>query len=202
MDARQKELMERFPWYGPHLAYLRYDVDYKPKKANLQEADLRWVDLREADLREAKLQWVDLRWAKLQDVDLRRAKLQWADLRWTDLRWVKLQLTDLRGTKLQRANLRQAKLQRSDLREADIAGADLQGTESGSICRMDFGGWSICIREDKTSIGCKTFNNEFWLDASDDEISRLDDDALTWWKIHGSVIRDTIKLVMGKGKTK
>jgi len=67
---------------------------------------------------------------------------------------------------------------------------------------MDFGGWTICIREDVTSIGCKMFKNEFWLNASDDEISKLDKNALNWWEIHGSVIRDTIKLVMGKGKTK
>jgi len=67
---------------------------------------------------------------------------------------------------------------------------------------MDFGGWTICIREDVTSIGCKMFKNEFWLNASDDEISKLDDGALTWWKIHGATIKSAIKTVMEKGETK
>jgi uncharacterized protein YjbI with pentapeptide repeats len=127
----------------------------------------------------------DLRWA-----DLSRADLRWADLSWADLREADLSRADLRG-----ADLIGADLSRADLRGADLREADLSGAIDGNICRMDFGGWSICIRSKKTSIGCKTFGNSFWLNATDNEISLLADGALEYWKKYGLAIKASINTI-------
>jgi uncharacterized protein YjbI with pentapeptide repeats len=145
-----------------------------------ERADLRWADLSRADLR-----WADLSWADLREADLSRADLRGADLIGADL-----SRADLRG-----ADLIGADLSRADLRGADLREADLSGAIDGNICRMDFGGWSICIRSKKTSIGCKTFGNSFWLNATDNEISLLADGALEYWKKYGLAIKASINTI-------
>jgi hypothetical protein len=82
--------LAKFDWYGPHLAWLGYDVDFAPEQA----------DLRGAILRGADLIGVDLSWAILSGVDLRGADLRWADLSWADLSWADLSGVDLRWANL------------------------------------------------------------------------------------------------------
>jgi hypothetical protein len=38
---REQELIERYDWYGPHLAYLGSRDDFKSERANLRLAKLR-----------------------------------------------------------------------------------------------------------------------------------------------------------------
>ena len=83
-DGRQKELCETFEWYGPHLAWLGYEVGFDSKKADLRSADLRSADLNYADLRNADLRNADLRNADLNYADLRSANLRLANLRSAD----------------------------------------------------------------------------------------------------------------------
>ena len=124
-----------------------------------------------------------------------RANLMGADLRGTNLRGADLREANLRGADLRVANLREA-----NLREANLREANLRGAKSGSVCRMDFGGWSICIRGDKTSIGCKTMENSFWLRAEPKDVKSMDNGAQEWWAIHGEAIKATIKCVMEKAR--
>ena len=94
-----------------------------------------------------------------------------------------------------RADLRYANLEFADLRFAN-----LRYTKSGSVCRMDFGGWSICIREDKTSISCQTKGNDFWLRAKPKDVACMDEDAKGWWEIHGPAVKSAIEVVMNKAQ--
>ena len=72
------EHLAKYDWYGPHLKWLRYDVDgAEPKRADLRGADLSDAYLIGADLRGADLSDAYLRGADLRGADLRGAKLNW-----------------------------------------------------------------------------------------------------------------------------
>ena len=112
----------------------------------------------------------------------------------------------LSGEGGKQADLRMADLSGADLDGANLSGADLSGADlSGAridtpICRMDFGGWSICVDADRTSIGCQTYPNEFWLawEPGSPKIVRMHPDASAWWATHGEAIRAVIRCVMAK----
>ena len=129
-----------------------------------------------------------------------RATLRGADLRGADLRGANLLGADLRG-----ADLRGADLQGADLQGADLRGADLRGASLDlAICRLDFGGWSICVYADRTAIGCQTHPNESWLSWSHEsrEIQAMHSKASAWWAIHGEAVKAVIRCVQAKGETK
>ena len=90
--------------------------------------------------------------------------------------------------------------QRANLQGADLQGADLDL----AICRMDFGGWSICVYADRTTIGCQTRSNEAWLSWSHEslEIEAMHPKASAWWAIHGEAVKAVICCVQAKGETK
>ena len=125
---------------------------------NLQYADLRWADLQGADLREANLQRADLLGASLQGADLRGANLKYADLR---------------GASLQGADLRGA-----NLRGANILGADL----TTDVIRIDGMRWDVMIFQDWMTIGCQHHHIDDWCKFTDVEISKMDYDALEFWR--------------------
>jgi hypothetical protein len=163
------------------------------KKANLAEANLSNANLAEADLAWANLTGADLATANLTGADLRGANLRGANLRWANLA----------GANLSNANLAGADLGGANLTGANLRGANLRGAKIDiSICRMDFGRWSICVYADQTSIGCQTQSNEDWLSltAESEEIKRMHRDASAWWAIHGEAIKGVIRCVMSKSK--
>ena len=139
-------------------------------RANISRADLRWANLSGANLS----------WANLSGADLSEADLSWADLSEADLSW---------------ANLSEANLREANLREANLSGAI-----DGRVARLDFGGWSICVRSSTTSIGCKSHANESWLAWSPDspEIAAMHGDASEWWRVHGDAVKAVIRCVMAK----
>ena len=172
--------------------------------SNLCCADLHGADLHGADLREADLCGADLCCADLHGADLRRANLHgadlcWADLRRADLRRANLREADLCGANLRGADLHGADLRGANLRGADLCEADLHGAIDGNVCRMDFGGWSICIRNDYTQIGCKKCNNEEWLNFTPRDVKDFAEDAEQWWRIHAKAVKATIRCVRGEG---
>jgi hypothetical protein len=171
-----------------HAKWLRDEP--KGTRANLRDADLRDADLRDANLRDA-----DLRWADLRGADLCWANLRCANLRDADLRGAYLRDANLRG-----ANLRDANLRGADLRDANLCGANLP--KDYPICRLDIGGWSVCIDKDNTSIGCQKKPNIFWLSAThhDDEIELMDANASEWWRVNGNMIRAAIKNVVSRAE--
>ena len=109
---------------------------------------------------------------------------------------------NLRGADLRGADLSGSNLSDSNLSGADLGGADLSDSESGSVCRLDFGGWSICIRADKTSIGCQTQLNIDWLKWTPKDVAPMDDKAEAWWKLHGPAVKAAIRVVMEKARVK
>ena len=168
-----------------HAAWLRGESDgvrANLSRANLCTANLCSANLRGADLRGADLSWSDLRGADLSDADLCGANLY---------------LADLRG-----ANLRKADLREADLCGTNLSYADLRDAIDGAIARLDFGGWSICVRTTHTIIGCQRQSNEKWLAWSPDspEIVNMDEDAPAWWAEHGEAIKGVIRCVMAKAE--
>ena len=114
----------------------------------------------------------------------------------------------LRGKGGKQANLRGANLSWANLSRADLSGANLSWANLSAaqvafvICRMDFGGWSICVYADKTSIGCQTHPNDSWLAWMPDseKIKRMHPEAASWWATHGEAIKAVIRCVQAKSK--
>jgi hypothetical protein len=164
--------------------------------ANLRGANLRGANLRGANLREADLRGADLREADLCDAGLRGANLRGANLREANLREADLRGADLREADLCEADLCGADLRGADLREADLCYANLDEP----ICRMDFGGWSVCIRSEQTAIGCQVHSNEQWLEWDPDDVDDMHINAAKWWGLHGPAVKAAICVVMAKAK--
>ena len=99
----------------------------------------------------------------LQGADLRGANLRGANLRWADLR-----SADLRG-----ADLRWA-----DLRSADLRWADLPT----DVIRINGMRWDVTILHGYMRIGCQHHYVDVWDKFTDGEISKMDDNALEFWK--------------------
>jgi len=98
------------------------------------------------------------------------------------------------------SDLSYSDLSGSNLSDSNLSYSNLRRSKSGSLCRMDFGGWSICIREDKTAIGCKTMDNSFWLRAEPKDVKSMDPEAKDWWELHGPAVKTTIEVVMKKAE--
>ena len=114
-----------------------------------------------------------------------------------------LSRANLSGAYLSGADLSDANLSCADLSGADLSGANLSETTLPSnykIARLDFGGWSICVYADKTSIGCQTHDNAKWLKADPRWISALDENATAWWKRHGAAVQAVIRDVMSQNQ--
>ena len=181
-----------------HAAYLRGEPE--GSVANLSGANLRGADLSDANLRGADLSDANLRVADLRGANLSGANLRVADLRGANLSGANLSVADLRGANLSYANLSGANLSVADLSGANLSGANLRGAKDGAACRMDFGGWSICIRAKATAIGCQKHDNEQWLswDHRHPAIVAMHADAPAWWQLHGEAIQAAIRCVMAK----
>jgi hypothetical protein len=168
------------------------------KRACLRNAYLRGVDLRGLDLNEADLRDADLRDANLRGANLCGANISWADLERTKLSGASLCKANLVGANLSWADFRGADLSAADLSEADVRNADLRGAIDGEVCRMDFGGWSICARSTKTTIDCQTRPNSDWLAWSPEspELTAMHPDWPEWWRMHGEAVQAAIRCVM------
>ena len=139
----------------------------------------------------------DMRWARLIG-----ANLSGADLIRTVLSGANLSGANLIGANLSGADLREANLRGADLREANLSGTNLLRAVGGEVARLDFGGWSICVRADGTSIGCQERANEYWLAWSPEapEIQQMHADAPAWWAEHGEAVKSVIRCVMAKAE--
>lgn len=167
-------------------------------RANLSDADISEADLSRANLSRANLTGADLSGADLSGANLRGANLRVANLYGASLSGAVLRGANLSGTSLSLANLREADLSEANLSLADISEANLSGAIDGAVCRMDFGGWSICIRAIATSIGCQQHVNEQWLAWSPDDVAYMHADARDWWAVHGDAVKAVIRCVMAK----
>ena len=87
-------------------------------------------------------------------------------------------LLTIEGASLQGADLQGAKLQGADLRGADLQGADLPT----DVIRIDGMRWGVTILYGYMRIGCQHHHVDDWDKFTDDEISKMDDDALEFWQ--------------------
>jgi hypothetical protein len=122
--------------------------------------------------------------------------LSGADLRSADLRSANLYGANLSGANLRSADLRRADLSGADLRSANLSGADFP--EGFRVARLDFGGWSVLVTPDKTTIGCKEYSNEAWLKFTPEDVAEFAEGASEWWKQHGNAVKAVINDVLGE----
>jgi uncharacterized protein YjbI with pentapeptide repeats len=147
-------------------------------------AYLRGADLGGADLRGADLGGADLRGADLRGADLRGAYLGGADLGRADLRGADLRGADLRGAYLGGADLGRADLRGADLRGADLRGAYLGGENLTKTPLFIYNlQWDVTITTQFLTIGCQQHEVEEWESFSDDEISSMHNNALSFWNV-------------------
>ena len=99
----------------------------------------------------------------------------------------------------QRADLRCADLRCANLRGANLFGADLsnanvaEATLPIKIARLDFGGWSVLVTENNTTIGCQKHSNKDWLKFTPKSVAGFAAAAEAWWKQHGAAVKAVIK---------
>ena len=121
-----------------------------------------------------------------------------ADLPGADLSRADLSGANLSGANLYGANLSGANLSRADLSEADLYGANLSGADlsRADLPEANLSGekitknpisvnglhWSVIVTERHMKIGCKRYTHQKWRDFSDDEIRRMDENALDFWR--------------------
>jgi hypothetical protein len=122
-------------------------------------------------------------------VNLSGSDLSYSNLSGSNLSYSNLSYSDLSGSKLSG----------SDLSYSNLSGSNLSGSNLPiAICRMDFGGWSICIQPDKTSIGCQTHASADWLAWTPAYVAKFADGAAEWWAMHGDAVKAAIRCVMAK----
>ena len=146
----------------------KYSADKNLCGANLRGADLSGANLRGADLSGADLSYANLSYANLCDANLRGADLSYADLNG-------------------------ANLHGADLSDAKLYGANLPKTFK--IARIDFGGWSVCVTKEETTIGCQRHTNAEWLKFTANDVEDFAEGAPEWWKLYGPVVKAAIKAV-------
>jgi hypothetical protein len=183
--------------------------------ANLSGADLRGVNLRGVNLSGANLSCatlsdINLSNANLSDTNLSRANLSYANLSGANLSCATLSDINLsyanlsgaymRDTYMRDANLSYANLIYANLSYAILSGANLSYTNlsytilSGAYLRdanlrvVQTDIWTCYIQKEHIRIGCKFFTIGEWLGFSDEEISKMDSNALAWWKVWKTMI--------------
>ena len=112
----------------------------------------------------------NLRYATLMNADLRFANFSYANLRYADLSDANLRYADLSDT-----DLRGADLSNTDLRYATGNNKEVKSLQLGKYHTTILVGIKICI-------GCQDHTIEQWENFTDEEISKMDNGALDWWK--------------------
>ena len=134
--------------------------------------------------------------------DLSDADLSGADLRSADLRSAYLRSADLSGADLRSADLRSADLSGADLSGADLSGADLWDVTGNKkeVLTFETNKYTVVIYQDRLQIGCKNFSQSEWFNFSDDEISKMDSEALNWWYTHKQHVKTWCEMVNSYSK--
>ena len=117
-EEELKKILEK------HLKWLKDEVG--GERADLYNADLRYVKLRYDNLSNANLYNADLCYANLSNAKLYKADLRYANLSNADLSYANLSNADLCYANLSNADLRYANLSNANLSNADLYNADLR----------------------------------------------------------------------------
>ncbi|WP_151762503.1 pentapeptide repeat-containing protein [Acinetobacter junii] len=100
---------------------------------------------------------------------------------------------NLRGANLEGANLRDANLEGANLRDANLEGANLRGANlegaKDSPLIITSLRWPIYISgTGMMRIGCQNHSVEAWKNFTDEEIKRMDSDALEFWNKYKTML--------------
>ena len=140
--------------------------------------------------KEANLSGANLYGANLSGANLSRANLSRANLSGANL-----SVANLSGANLSRANLSRANLYGANLSGANLSGADLCGEKLTKTPLQILGfKYFVLILNRQIKIGCEIHNAEKWRNFKDSEIEKMDEGALTWWKIHKEAILSLHKI--------
>ena len=101
-----------------------------------------------------------------------------------DLIGVNLRHTNLIGADLRNANLREADLRYADLEYANLIGADLSYCVGNNkeIKSLQLGTYDVAFTKNILCVGCQSHTLKEWKAFTDEEIAKMDDNALEWWK--------------------
>ena len=134
--------------------------------------------------------------------NLRGANLSGSYLRGADLRGANLSCADLRGANLSCADLRCADLSCANLSCADLRGANLWDVTGNKkeIFTFQTNKYTVVICQDRIQIGCKNFSQSEWFNFSDDEITKMDIEALDWWCTHKQHVKTWCEMVNSYSK--
>jgi hypothetical protein len=184
--------------------------------ANLNGANLAWVDLDGANLEGVNLGRANLEGANLGRADLNGANLEGANLEGANLEGVNLYGANLEGAKLGRAklygaNLEGAKLYGADLNGANLYGAKLEGANleganlegangvNEYIKCVQIEAYPITYTADILQIGCQRHSIEDWRTFDSRRIAAMDGKgALKFWAKYKNWIFQTIELCPAK----
>ena len=109
--------------------------------------------------------------------------LKGANLQGANLKWANLQGANLQGANLKEANLQGASLRGANLKGANLRGADLKWANLPTdVIRIDGMLWDVTILHGHMRIGCQHHHVDEWESFTDDEISKMDDDAMKFWQ--------------------
>ena len=97
---------------------------------------------------------------------------------------------NLSGAYLSGANLRGADVRYANLRYANVSDADFRGANLcwSNLIIYQSGLWPSYIQEDTIRIGCQYHSVKSWESFTDEEISKMHDDALRYWKENKEII--------------
>ena len=110
------------------------------------------------------------------------------DLSKLDLVGIDLRDANLRGAVLQGANLRGADLQDANLRGANLLGANLRDAKDAPLIITSLR-WPVYIGgTGMMRIGCQNHSVESWKNFTDEEIKRMDSDALDFWNKYKTML--------------
>jgi uncharacterized protein YjbI with pentapeptide repeats len=153
-------------------------------KINLSRAYLSGANLSGAYLRGADLSGANLSGAYLSGANLSGAYLSGANLSGANLSGAYLSGANLSGAYLSGANLSRAKFNYC-IGEMDV------------IFSIQLEKWMISFNAEILNIGCKTYKITEWFGFTDEQISKMDYDALEWWKKWKDFILMAIQLKFG-----
>ena len=112
-----------------------------------------------------------------------------------NLKGANLEGANLIGANLEGANLEGANLEGANLRDANLRDANGNLKE---LKNMQIETYSISFTKDILQIGCKRFSHTEWKNFSDDEINKMDKQALSFWNKWKDFIFKAIELSFKK----
>ena len=134
--------------------------------------------------------------------NLKGSNLIGADLRGVDMRYSRLEWADLRGANLEGSNLKGVNLECANLEYANLMGVNLEGANlmGANVATYQSGKWVAYITTTHIVIGCKSFTIDEWLKFSDNDINKMDINALDYWKESREVIFSIHNILVNRGK--